>query len=71
MSKMLRNKVRFRVTDLVHPHPARALLELFRELDLEGEVTAETSDGEAPYLVVRVPGLSDAVIVPLEKTQAV
>jgi hypothetical protein len=61
--------VRFLVTDLIHPHPAQVLLELFAGLTLEGEVVAGTTDGEKPYLVVRVAGLADPVIVPLEKTQ--
>ncbi len=59
--------VRFRVGDVVHPRPVQLLLELFRALDLEGEVVATTTDGQAPYLVVRVNGLSEAVIVPQEK----
>ena len=60
--------VRFRVGDVVHPRPVQVLLELFRHLSLEGEVVTTTSDGELPYLVVRVAGLSEAVIVPQEKT---
>jgi hypothetical protein len=64
-------KVRFLVTDLIHPHPARVLLEMFQKLDLEGEVAAGTTDGEAPFLVVRVAGLSQPVIVPLDKTRPV
>ena len=62
-------KVRFLVTDLVHPHPAQVLLELYGGEYLEGEVAAGTSDGEEPYLVVRVPGLGGPVIVPLDRTQ--
>jgi hypothetical protein len=42
-------------------------MEIFRHLTLEGEVVAETTDGEVPYLVVRVPGLAEALIVPLGK----
>ncbi len=60
--------VRFRVGDVVHPRPVQVLLELFRHLRLEGEVVASTTDGETPYLVVRVQGLADVVIVPLQKT---
>jgi hypothetical protein len=61
--------VRFVVSDLVHPHPARVLMEIFQHLCLEGEVAAETTDGETAHLVVRVEGLADPVIVPLHKTQ--
>jgi hypothetical protein len=62
--------VRFRVGDVVHPRPVQVLMELFQHLSLEGEVVAATSDGATPYLVVRVAGLAEAVIVPLEKTSA-
>jgi hypothetical protein len=62
-------KVRFVVTSLIHPHPERVLLELFRDHELEGEVEALTDDGEAPFLVVRVAGLREPVIVPLGKTR--
>jgi hypothetical protein len=43
-------------------------MELFCHLPLEGQVVASTTDGETAYLVVRVDGLSEAVIVPLAKT---
>jgi hypothetical protein len=63
--------VRFLVTDLVHPPPARVLMEMFQQLRLEGEVAAATSDGRTSFLVVRIAGLADPVIVPLDKTQSV
>ncbi len=69
MSTAPQRRVRFRIADLIHPHPGRVLLELFQHRTLEGEVAAETSDGEAPYLIVRVAGLNEPVIVPLHKTQ--
>ena len=53
---------------MIHPRPVQVLLELFRHLNLEGEVVAATTDGEAQYLVVRVRGLADVVVVPLGKT---
>jgi hypothetical protein len=62
-------KVRFVVTSLIHPHPERVLLEIFRDHELEGEVEALTDDGEAPFLVVRVPGVREPVIVPFDKTR--
>jgi hypothetical protein len=46
----------------------QVLTELFRHLNLVGHVEAATTDGEAPYLVVRVAGLEEALIIPLEKT---
>src|SRR5690348_3819786 len=54
--------VRFVVSDLVHPPPAHVLAELFADLHLEGEVVAETDDGQMAYLVVRVAGLTNHVI---------
>ncbi len=62
-------KVRFLISDLIHPHPARVLMELFEDLVLEGEVAAATDDGEVPYLVVRIAGVSEPVIVPLDRTR--
>jgi hypothetical protein len=56
------------VEDVVHPRPVQVLLELFRHLNLEGEVVAATTDGETQYLVVRVAGLEEPVIVPKHKT---
>ena len=61
--------VRFLLSDLIHPHPSRVLAEMFQNLSLEGEVAARTSDGEGPYLLVRVEGLAEPVIVPLDKTE--
>ena len=61
--------VRFLVSDLVHPHPSRVLMEMFEHLGLEGEVAAQTTDGETPHLIVRVKGLAEPVIVPLNKAQ--
>jgi hypothetical protein len=63
--------VRFRVCDLIHPPPARVLLEMFQNYCIEGEVAAVTTDGEASFFVVRVSGVTDPVIVPLDKTQPV
>jgi hypothetical protein len=62
--------VRFRVGDVVHPCPVQVLMELFRDLSLEGEVVTVTTDGVMLYLVVRVAGLPEALIVPWEKTSA-
>jgi hypothetical protein len=67
---LVNRAVRFQVADIVHPRPVQVLLELFRHLSLEGEVVASTTDGATPYVVVRVAGLTDAVIVPLAKTSA-
>ncbi len=71
MDKTPNKTVRFRVTDLIHPPPARVLLEMFQNYCIEGEVAAVTTDGEVSYFVVRVNGVTDPVIVPLDKTQPV
>jgi hypothetical protein len=71
MEPSLPKTVQFQVSDLIHPHPARVLMELFEHLTLEGEVAASTSDGEGSFLVVRVARLADPVIVPLGKAQLV
>jgi serine/threonine protein kinase len=59
--------IRFLVGDVVHPRPMQVLTELFHHLSLEGEVVAATtSDSETSYLVVRVTGLADPIIVPVK-----
>ncbi len=63
--------VRFKVADVVHPRPLQVLLELFRHYSLEGEIVAATSDGETRYVVCRVAGLEDAVIVARDRTTVV
>ncbi len=68
MDELPPRTVRFQVADVVHPRPVQVLTELFHHLSLEGEVVATTTDGATPYVVVRVLGLSEAVIVPTEKT---
>jgi hypothetical protein len=68
VDNLLNRTVRFQVGDVVHPRPVQVLMELFRQLNLEGEVVASTTDGDTAYLVVRVIGLSEAIIVPLAKT---
>ena len=45
-------------------------MQLFANYPLYGEVVAETSDGNTPFLVVRVPGLLEPIIVPVAKTTA-
>jgi hypothetical protein len=42
---------------------------LCRNQELCGKIVAETSDGEHPFLVIRVPELGEALIVPAGKTQ--
>jgi hypothetical protein len=60
----------FQVGDVVHPRPVQVLTEQFRDLSQEGEVVTSTKDGETTYVVVRVAGLSEPVIVPLARTTA-
>jgi hypothetical protein len=62
--------VEFLIADIVHPDPAQVLLHLYAEKSLTGEVVALTDDGHRPksLLVVKVPGLSEPVIVPAANT---
>jgi hypothetical protein len=58
--------VRFAVCDIIHPQPLEVLRELFQDHCIQGEVIATTDDGQQPggFLVVRIPNLSEPVIVP-------
>jgi len=67
---LAQNRVRFLAGDVIHPRPVEVLLKLFADYPIEGEVVAETSDGRTPFLLVRVRGLTEAVIVPVTKTTA-
>lgn len=67
MDEFLNNTVQFQVRDVIHPRPTEVLMELFRTLTLEGQVVAETTDGESDFLVVRVKGLKEALIIPLAR----
>ena len=62
--------VEFQVGDIVHPLPVEVFRELFAKNRLEGEVVAVTDDGLNPksLLVVRVSGMREPAIVPVEKT---
>jgi hypothetical protein len=63
--------VQFLVRDIVHPHPVEVLCELFQNKQLEGEVIATTDDGREPngYLIVRVPNVSEPIIVPTDSVR--
>lgn len=60
--------VHFLVRDIVHPHPASVMWDLYQSNCLQGEVLAETDDGrqEARFLVVKVRGLAEPVIIRAE-----
>lgn len=64
MDEMRNTTVRFPVAEVLHPRPAQVLMELFRLLFLEGTILAETTDGQETFLVVRVPGVSEPLIIP-------
>ncbi len=63
--------VRFPLADVVHPNPLRVLEQLFDSIVLTGRVITPTTDGTAPYLVVHVEGLTDALIVRSREGQSV
>ena len=69
MSELLNSQVHFLVQDIVHPDPATVLAELYANQRLAGEIVAVTDDGQEPggFAVVRVPGLSELVIMPVRK----
>lgn len=62
----MHSTVHFRVRDIIHPRPVEVLYELYEQNCLQGEVIALTDDGQEAggYMVVRVRGLSEPVIVP-------
>jgi len=64
--------VNFLVRDVIHPHPVEVLVELFQDCPLQGDVIATTNDGRESntYLVVRVPNLSEPVIIPVRAARA-
>jgi hypothetical protein len=61
--------VQFCIGDIVHPLPAQVLCQLYEKTSLHGEVIAVTDDGVQPggFLVVKVQGLDEPVIVPAQK----
>jgi hypothetical protein len=67
-----RATVQFQVGDIIHPQPAQVLCELFQDQWLQGEVIAITDNGRDPtcFLVVRVPNLSEPVIVPVRSAHS-
>jgi hypothetical protein len=72
VSTPLHTTVQFRVGDIIHPYPVEVLCQLYEKNALRGEVIAVTDDGCQPagFLVVRVPGLAEPIIVPAQKTSA-
>ncbi len=68
MNDLAQSRVRFLVGDVIHPRPVEILMTLFADYPLDGEIVAKTSDGDTPFLVVRVPGLPEPVVVPVGKT---
>jgi hypothetical protein len=65
--------VQFQIRDIIHPYPAQVLTQLYQKKRLCGEVIAVTSDGLLPesFLVVRVSGVDEPVIVPIQKTSPI
>ena len=64
------SNVEFQLRDIVHPGPDDVLWRLYGAHVLKGEVVAVTDDGGEPgsFLVVRVSGLGEPVIVRAENT---
>src|SRR5438270_887729 len=70
MNPPLHSEVHFCVGDIVHPYPVQVLCQLYENKSLRGEIIAITNDGCQPgnYVVVRVQGLDEPIIVPIGKT---
>jgi hypothetical protein len=70
METLVNSTVFFRVLDVHHPNPTEVMRELNAHTCLQGEVLAVTDDGRSPdrYLVVRVDGLPDPLLVPVVKS---
>jgi hypothetical protein len=70
MDILVNSTVFFRLLDVHHPKPAEVMHQLNAHTCLQGEVLAVTNDGRSPdrYLVVRVDGLPDPVLVPVVKS---
>jgi len=60
--------VGFQIKDIVHPDPVHVLSALYEQRQVQGEIVAVTNGGREPcFLVVKVCGLNEAVIVPKGK----
>jgi hypothetical protein len=69
---MGQSRVQFAVSEIVHPSLAEVLCELYSKNLLQGEVITTTKEGrqDERYFVVRVPHLSEPVIVPVRSAVA-
>ena len=67
----MHSTVHFLARDIIHPRPAEVLYELYHKHSLQGEVIALTDDGREPdgFMVIRVRGLSEPVIVPTGRVE--
>ena len=60
--------VEFQIKDIVHPDPVQVLSALYEQCQVHGEIVAVTNGGDEPcYLVIKVSGLNEPVIVPKGK----
>lgn len=65
----MKGKVQFWLQDATHPTAEELLRELFGGTVLEGEVIAHTDDGREAFLVVRVAGVEQPVLLPAHKAR--
>ena len=66
----MRNRwVHFKIGDVYYPEAAKILRELHGEDILQGKVLDESDSGkeEGAFVVIEVEGLSEPVIVPVER----
>jgi hypothetical protein len=61
--------IRFPLHAAIHPSPLEILCQLYGHESLQGEVLARTQAGDEPeqFLVVKIAGLDEPVIVPARK----
>lgn len=63
------NTVDFDVRDTYFPTPAEVLMQKFGDRILQGEVTDFTCGGGTTFVVLRVRGVRDLVIVPRSRVR--
>jgi hypothetical protein len=65
----MKGKVQFRLQDATHPTAEELLRELFGNTVLEGDFVTHTDDGREAFLVVRVAGVEQPVLLPARKAR--
>jgi hypothetical protein len=66
---LLNRLVRFKISDVYHPDPARLLEELHGNETLEGEVLGLSDSGneKEAFVIVKVEPIDENIVVPTKK----